>query len=528
MANALGDNQRAVEHARDALTRGIPRLGLAWGHERLARYLWSGGRIADSAAEYIRATELGADAPLEAEMASAFAGLAQGELMFGRTANAERWARRALEAMDPLDRPTASMASRVLGIVEVERGELDDGVEHCRQAVADADAPHRRALAIVYHALALLDAGRIDHAVDVALTGKSEAHRAGLEAGFVTYFSGLAANGLVRLGRWPEAETVLAEVEGIDPMPIAGVQIEAAAVVLAARRGRLDEARDRLVRLQKYSCDPFHVAVATAATAELHLAAREWDEMAAVAEHALSTEPGTTVRWPAQFTWYRTLAVVERSLDAIARREDIAADAVARTLTEQIDTISTLPEARGPIPQLHLQVARATITRLTGLDPDAFAHAAAAADACDDTWTAAFLRVHEAEGAGARGDAARAVDALRAAYTTATQLGAGPLLDNIDALSRRARISVENTPVRALARGDISRLGLTPREAEVLGLVAAGRTNREIGTELYVSEKTASVHVSNILRKLGVSSRVEAAAVAQRLGVESAPEPSEI
>ena len=60
-------------------------------------------------------------------------------------------------------------------------------------------------------------------------------------------------------------------------------------------------------------------------------------------------------------------------------------------------------------------------------------------------------------------------------------------------------------------------LGLTAREAEVLTLVAAGRTNRQIGEELYVSEKTASVHVSNILRKLGVSSRVDAAAVAQRL-----------
>ena len=65
---------------------------------------------------------------------------------------------------------------------------------------------------------------------------------------------------------------------------------------------------------------------------------------------------------------------------------------------------------------------------------------------------------------------------------------------------------------------DVSR-GLTPREAEVLALVAAGRTNRQIGEELYVSDKTASVHVSNILRKLGVNSRVDAAAVAQRLGI---------
>ena len=70
-----------------------------------------------------------------------------------------------------------------------------------------------------------------------------------------------------------------------------------------------------------------------------------------------------------------------------------------------------------------------------------------------------------------------------------------------------------------LAAATIDHLGLTPREAEVLTLVAAGQTNREIGERLYVSEKTASVHVSNILRKLGVNSRVDAAAVAQRLGV---------
>ena len=71
----------------------------------------------------------------------------------------------------------------------------------------------------------------------------------------------------------------------------------------------------------------------------------------------------------------------------------------------------------------------------------------------------------------------------------------------------------------ALDATTVNRLGLTARETEVLTLVAAGQTNRQIGAELFVSEKTAGVHVSNILRKLGVTSRVDAAAVAQRLGV---------
>jgi DNA-binding NarL/FixJ family response regulator len=70
-----------------------------------------------------------------------------------------------------------------------------------------------------------------------------------------------------------------------------------------------------------------------------------------------------------------------------------------------------------------------------------------------------------------------------------------------------------------LQKASIDQLGLTSREAEVLTHVAVGRTNRQLGEALFISEKTASVHVSNIMRKLGVTSRVDAAAIAQRLGV---------
>jgi DNA-binding NarL/FixJ family response regulator len=127
--------------------------------------------------------------------------------------------------------------------------------------------------------------------------------------------------------------------------------------------------------------------------------------------------------------------------------------------------------------------------------------------------------MHEADAAAATGAPARASEGLRSAYAVAVELGAAPLVAQIEAVSRRTRLSVEAPSAAVLAEADIDRLGLTPREAEVLGLVAAGKTNREIGEALYVSEKTASVHVSNILRKLGVTSRVDAAAVAQRIGI---------
>jgi DNA-binding CsgD family transcriptional regulator len=87
------------------------------------------------------------------------------------------------------------------------------------------------------------------------------------------------------------------------------------------------------------------------------------------------------------------------------------------------------------------------------------------------------------------------------------------------ALSRRARIDLEAAGATASPVPDSVPFGLTDREREVLALVAAGRSNGQIAAALFISPKTASVHVSNILAKLGVSGRVEAAAVAHRLGL---------
>ena len=114
---------------------------------------------------------------------------------------------------------------------------------------------------------------------------------------------------------------------------------------------------------------------------------------------------------------------------------------------------------------------------------------------------------------------------LRAAATAAGAIGAALLSADAEALARRARIDLaEAGPEPAAEPEDspVARLGLTPRELEVLLLVAEGCTNRAIGETLFMSEKTASVHVSRILAKLGVHGRVEAAAVAHRLGLAGA------
>ena len=128
-----------------------------------------------------------------------------------------------------------------------------------------------------------------------------------------------------------------------------------------------------------------------------------------------------------------------------------------------------------------------------------------------------------------RGSRDQASVLLQAAAETAVALGAVPLLDAIAAVAQRARLPLEAvtaSPVgraasdelppsaEAPARGPAEILGLSPREWEVLELVAAGRSNAEIAETLFISPKTASVHVTHILDKLGVNNRVEAATIA--------------
>ena len=140
---------------------------------------------------------------------------------------------------------------------------------------------------------------------------------------------------------------------------------------------------------------------------------------------------------------------------------------------------------------------------------------------------ATYARFRAGEALVTAGDRAAAAVPLRAAAATAARTGAALIGEDVAALARRARIDLREPEPGAAAAAEpddspAARLGLTPRELEVLLLVAEGRTNRAIGETLFMSEKTASVHVSRILAKLGVGGRVEAAAVAHRLGLAGA------
>ena len=151
-----------------------------------------------------------------------------------------------------------------------------------------------------------------------------------------------------------------------------------------------------------------------------------------------------------------------------------------------------------------------------------WAAAVVACEQADQLQLRPYARYRQAEAMlAAEADRVAVAGVLREAHTAVVAMGARPMQLEIESLAARARIplgpeaspSAGRTP--GATGGDRSRLSM--REVEVLSLVALGRTNRQIAAELFISEKTAGVHVSHILDKLGASGRTEAAAIAHRL-----------
>ncbi|MBP2324130.1 ATP/maltotriose-dependent transcriptional regulator MalT [Kibdelosporangium banguiense] len=169
----------------------------------------------------------------------------------------------------------------------------------------------------------------------------------------------------------------------------------------------------------------------------------------------------------------------------------------------------------GPDGRAWLARAEAELTRLHGQSsPEAWATAVAALD-YGVPYEQSFARWRYAEALLSADRREEAAAQLRQAGKTAADLGAKPLFDAVTQLARRARIPLTESSTPARDTVDL----FTPREQSVLRLVAAGQTNRQVGEELYISEKTVSVHLSRIMAKLGASRRAEAVAIAYDRGL---------
>jgi DNA-binding CsgD family transcriptional regulator len=221
-------------------------------------------------------------------------------------------------------------------------------------------------------------------------------------------------------------------------------------------------------------------------------------------------------------------ARARRDEAALAESRAVAAAIVGR-LREFEQRFAGGGPASGGRAKAIATLCRAELDRLEGgQDVELWARVVEGWEQLGRPFPAAYARLRVAEATLAtRGSPSVAASALRSAHGTAVRLGAEPLRQQLELLARQARIEVEvgaRVAQPATMNGDGAHgggtgLGLTEREAEVLRLVAGGWSNQQIGDALYITRKTASVHVSNIMGKLGVASRVEAAALAHRLGL---------
>jgi DNA-binding CsgD family transcriptional regulator len=276
---------------------------------------------------------------------------------------------------------------------------------------------------------------------------------------------------------------------------------------LAAMRGQYDEIDRELRAALKDMSDTTDYQVAQPARYITALIALGLGDLAAArnaADGGLRL-PGADLLYGARYTWplvwLGTRAEADEADRLRARHREIPERITARC-AELARIAADLPAPpQFPVLLAYRSLVTAEHARAIG-PPDGSAWAAAA-----DAWRAA-------------GDRDHAPGPLRQAHAIAERLGAAPIAADAAALARRARINLTAGPAPE-REDELARLGLTGREREILLLVAAGHTNREIARALFISPKTAGVHVSNILAKLGVAGRVEAAAVAHRSGLTS-------
>jgi DNA-binding CsgD family transcriptional regulator len=193
-----------------------------------------------------------------------------------------------------------------------------------------------------------------------------------------------------------------------------------------------------------------------------------------------------------------------------AAGEELVATARA-AVQEHEEVVAPIgPEGRAWVARLDAEEAR-----LAGRPEPELWRAAVRAFATTHVYEAARSRWRLSEALLSADDRAAAAAELREAHAGAAALGARPLEEAVLALARRGRLDTGLPGARPVDPAAV----LTAREAEVLGLLAQGRTNRQIGAELFISEKTASVHVSNILAKLSARGRTEAVAIAAARGL---------
>jgi DNA-binding CsgD family transcriptional regulator len=406
-------------------------------------------------------------------------------------------------------------ALTVVGCDLAYLGRGDEGVVHLRSALRLAEdiGDHwglDRAYLNLTDALTML--GRPTESARVGLAGLDVVHRYGIHR---TVLLANTIEALLAIGNWAEADRLTAAAlrnatASLPCLPLvyrAGLDIGCGA--FEAARTHLEAALATLPADRLYGVYDAYIA-------ELALWERRWVDADRAARAALAMARAAKV--PHLVLFYAKALRAQAELAALARaRRDVVALHIWLARAEELvaaarrEASAVSPNAAG-----WLAIAEAEYERVSDAEqPSSWSTAASTWDRLEQPPVAAYCRWREAEALVAVGASrTEASVPLRDAYAVAIRLGARPLLREIERLAELGRLDVAPPAVPSAAPRP---LGLTSREEEVLSLVARGYTDREIAATLVISVKTASVHVSHILRKLGAANRRQAAAIAHRL-----------
>jgi DNA-binding CsgD family transcriptional regulator len=409
-------------------------------------------------------------------------------------------------------------------------GSLKDAVQACRDGVRlglDSGLPHVVGVSYVSLLFCLVVLTRFPEAVEVTSEALGVARRLGLSTLTRLQIAANGADALILLGRWDESDRLISSVAG-EPSAIVDWLNRLPLANTAILRGVLDEHAAELERVVEAGAGMAGQLSdwAHALAAELALLRGNVGAVRSHADAVLASSGPASWRSVTESQVLGAGLAAEARAAALARLEGDAAglrlakrraatylSVVERLLTELPDDFR--------LPRLYLATAVAEATRLDGIgDASAWRTAADGWAAASVPYWEARCRLGEAEALGDRAlDQPRATALLQAAHATATSLGARRIVADAEAAAARARLSLL-APPEPRGEPDVApTLGLSSREREVLSLVAVGMTNREIGDRLVISPKTAGVHVSNILAKLGARGRIEAASIARRAGI---------
>jgi DNA-binding CsgD family transcriptional regulator/tetratricopeptide (TPR) repeat protein len=537
IAYLAGAGPRSVDLARAAIDQAEAdgdASSAARFYTLLGRNAWGIGDSDAAFGAYRKAVALLPADPPSVELAGVLAEEARGLMLMSRHRDAEQRCDEAIAAARAVDAPAAEgHALNTLGCCRAALGRIDEGIEFLHQALAIAkrlDSPDDLDRAYTNLSALLVDAGRLEEGATLVFDSLEDGDRLGF-----LKLNGAAANSahaLVRLGRYREAEALIAQM-GDRGIGICATAPQLVPAPMMIRQGRFDEAESLLSDADQLTAQLadvqtrglFHIQ-----SAELALEQGRPDAAYEEIERALTLAAGTDdYTFSLEMCALGIRALADRLDETRARGRGLDADKaglLALQLVEEAERLVDVPAAREgqcpPRARAFASMCAAERSRLRQSQPDLWEAAAAGWDAAGEPHPAAYCRWRQAEaileGGGGR---SRAIQCLQAAWQASTELGVGPLGARIEQLAQRARIPLpSNSDDAAADRSTVGAdLALTPREVEVLGQLAAGRTDREIAEALFISKKTASVHVSNLLRKLDVSNRVEAGKVGQAHGL---------